>query len=359
MRNIRNILFVASFALVLSAMIMSPAAGQTAYNQRVLADNPAYYWTFDEVGVVNAVEQVNGLAEDEFVPGENSLKAASTTAPDGVSLGQAAQIVETGGYPWNVADLSGGGMAGAYAYEVWANADDVTTYEYMVGSHAGSGFNTATIFKWGPGGEPAGIQLYSGGGVLGTGGGAAAVTPGWHHYVFVSDGVTADYDTYVDGVFAGTATSGVNAVPHPETQLKLGSWTDGESAETFDGLLDELAIYDLDGVANLSAAGQAIARHFDDVAPPEPGDFNDDMMIDSVDAGILRDHLNAHLDGDVGFEDGDMDGNRRVDLVDFALFLKVFPGAADAGTVVPEPSSVALSLFAWAGLVAVARRRGR
>jgi hypothetical protein len=248
---------------------VSFAQGASPYNDAVLADNPAYYWTFDEAGVVNAIEQVNGLAADEFVPGANSAKTTSTTTAGGVSLGQAVQIVGTGGYPWNVADLSGSGMTGAWAYEVWANADDVTTYEYMIGSNEVGGFNNETIFKWGPGSpDPAGIQLYNGGGVIAPPD-TPAMTEGWHHYVFVSDGATATYDTYVDGALWGTVTSGVAHGPHPEVALKLGSWTDGASAETFDGLLDELAIYDLSNAGDLSAAGQALADHYNVV--PEPG----------------------------------------------------------------------------------------
>ena len=115
----------------------SLAQAASPYNDAVMASGPTYYWTFDEPGVVNAIEQVNGLAADEFVPGPNSTKTASATTAGGVSLGQAVQIVGTGGYPWNIADLSGSGMTGAWAYEVWANADDVTTYEYMIGSNAG------------------------------------------------------------------------------------------------------------------------------------------------------------------------------------------------------------------------------
>ena len=54
------------------------------------------------------------------------------------------------------------------------------------------GFNNETIFKWGPGSpDPAGIQLYNGGGVIGPPD-TPAMTDGWHHYVFVSDGATDD-----------------------------------------------------------------------------------------------------------------------------------------------------------------------
>jgi hypothetical protein len=187
------------------------------------------------------------------------LRVPSTTNAGGMSLGKAVKIESSGGYTWNVADLSGSGMTGAWAYEFWATADDITTYEYMIGSGA-RGFNNETILKWGPGGEPAGIQLYNGGGVINT----VPLTVGWHHYVIVSGGTGPDYDLYVDGAFAGTLANAqsTNHGPHPEVALKLGGWTDGPNSEVFDGLLDELAIYDLSDADDLSAAGAEIASHY-------------------------------------------------------------------------------------------------
>ena len=156
-RDFRLFGFATGLAL---AVAISPPAGATPtlYNEAVLADNPAYYWTFDEDGVVNAIEQVQGLPADEFIPGANAAKVDSATTDGGVSLGQAARIFGTGGFTWNVADLSGSGMSGAWAYEFWANADDVSTYEYIIGSNAAGGFNNETILKWGPGG---GLPVFS------------------------------------------------------------------------------------------------------------------------------------------------------------------------------------------------------
>ncbi|MDC0936877.1 PEP-CTERM sorting domain-containing protein [Pirellulales bacterium] len=91
------------------------------------------------------------------------------------------------------------------------------------------------------------------------------------------------------------------------------------------------------------------------------GDFNDDLTVDTLDADILRTHLNAHLDGSVAYEDGDIDFDGDVDLGDFAQLKNILqnPPATAQATGVPEPSSVVLSLSALAGIAALARRRSQ
>ena len=74
--------------------------------------------------------------------------------------------------------------------------------------------------------------------------------------------------------------------------------------------------------------------------------------------GILRDNLNGHLDGPVGFAEGDIDLDADVDLDDFGQFKEIYPAVVAAAMAVPEPSCVALSLCALASLT-MAVRRGR
>jgi hypothetical protein len=88
------------------------------------------------------------------------------------------------------------------------------------------------------------------------------------------------------------------------------------------------------------------------------GDFNYDEVIDSLDFGILRDHLYDHLDGPVTYSDGDIDFDSDIDLYDFRQFKVLFPGLVAAATGVPEPSSLALTLCALAGITALVPRLG-
>ena len=48
----------------------------------------------------------------------------------------------------------------------------------------------------------------------------------------------------------------------PCGELRAGGWSTSGSVENFTGQIDEFAIYDLDGVDDLKAAGQAIADHY-------------------------------------------------------------------------------------------------
>ncbi len=84
-----------------------------------------------------------------------------------------------------------------------------------------------------------------------------------------------------------------------------------------------------------------------------PGDFNGDGSVDVADFEILAG--NFSLQG-VGFEEGDMDFNRRIDLKDFVKFVEVF-NAGNAAAV-PEPSSalLAISVFILLGFTARTRR---
>jgi len=88
------------------------------------------------------------------------------------------------------------------------------------------------------------------------------------------------------------------------------------------------------------------------VLGPMLGDFNIDDDVDLVDFGILSDNLQGHLEGPVGYGEGDIDFDGDVDLDDFQKFKAAFPAvvAAAAALGVPEPSSVSLLACALAGV---------
>ena len=90
--------------------------------------------------------------------------------------------------------------------------------------------------------------------------------------------------------------------------------------------------------------------------PGDLGDFNADDEVDLVDFGILSDNLQGHLEGPVGYGQGDIDFDGDVDLDDFQKFKAAFPAVVAAALGVPEPSSVSLLACALAGVALLVGR---
>jgi len=258
--------------LALGAIVLAQPAvsfgATTAYNSAVLASNPTYYWTFDEAGVTDAQEQLNGNPADVFRPSAASARTVSTTTGGGVSLGQALDLNRTAASVWDTGNLSGPAFAGAFAYEVWINSADPDQYNYILGSNAGNGFNTGSILQYSnfapDPGTPHIFVYPAWPGTTQT----ALQTAGWNHWVFVNEQGGGGSDVYKNGAFLGAFQAGLSIDAFPATELRAGGWSPTPSAENFTGQLDELAIYDLSGVADLGAKGQEIANHF--FVVPEP-----------------------------------------------------------------------------------------
>lgn len=183
----------------------------------------------------------------------------------------------------------------------------------------------------------------------------------WHHVAMVWGNVDADAPTippsrviYVDGVKQD------NVVENTEVFkiVSSGSWLIGEDTccggREFPGLLDDLAMFgealsDADiatlysnGLSGIDAAGNATGVIL-------PGDVNRDSAVTIADFNIIRDNMGLAA---TGRNQGDLNGNKRVDLNDFRAWLDAAPPAAAAEALasfagaVPEPSTVLLVLAA-------------
>ena len=256
-------------ALALAAVVWSgagPVRAATAYNSAVLSSSPTYYWTFDEEGLVPAVEQRTGNAADVFTPSAQSAKVPSTSTSGGVSLGQALALDRTRTSVWNTGNLSGPPFTGAWAYEVWINSANPDQYNYILGSQAGGGFNNGSILQYSnfapDPGTPHIFVYPAWPGTTST----ALHSAGWHHWVFVNKPAGGGSEVYQNGTRLGAFQAGLSINLFPARELRAGGWSPIPSGENFTGQLDELAIYDLSGVANLSAKGQEIAGHYNVIA---------------------------------------------------------------------------------------------
>jgi len=196
---------------------------------------------------------------------------------------------------------------------------------------------------------------------------ANSIVPGqWHHVALVWGNADASFNPpqpahqlYIDGNLVNqNASSGIFEL------ISSGSWALGSdpfsAARTFNGLLDDIAVFDLaltsaqveqkynDGLAGIDAAGNATGRI--DVA-----DVNGDGFVTIDDFNIIRDNLGMSA---TSRSVGDITGNRRVDLDDFQLWLhSAPPELAALALAVPEPSS--LGLIGLAVVLGLSVRRTR
>ncbi|TWT75690.1 hypothetical protein Pla123a_32000 [Posidoniimonas polymericola] len=194
----------------------------------------------------------------------------------------------------------------------------------------------------------------------------------WHHVALVWGNVDAEAPAippasviYVDGV------KQANVVENTEVfnLVTSGAWLIGEDSccggREFPGLLDDLAMFgealsDADiatlysnGLSGIDAAGNATGIIL-------PGDVNQDESVTIADFNIIRDNMGLAA---TARSQGDLNGNKRVDLNDFRVWLDAAPAAAAAEALatfslpIPEPSSLLLVLAT--GPLSASRRRAR
>ena len=244
----------------------------TTYNDAVLADNPVYYWTFDEASG-NAIEQVGGNVVDELKPFGTATRGTSNAG-----LGNAAHVVPgTAFSAFYTADLSlSSRPCNSWITEFWYKADNADGYsgQYLVDGQLSPYTNSpAIIFDFNGGGGDSEVEIYEKINDLGrTSGLYITDSTQWNHVVI---GMTQDSGNhvvaYINGVLDADFNAGSAAVFFDYyEQLAVGGHI-GYSTWAMNGMLDELAIYapgDGLGVGGFEAEVAEIAAHYN--AVPEP-----------------------------------------------------------------------------------------
>ena len=249
------------------AAIVEPAASGTAlsaYTWQVLKDNPRFYWSLDEShGSADAAELVRGQANDKLVPYGHAQRGASA-AP---ILGQAAKLDGSGDF-FRAAGMSDAEMPGAWAVEMWVKADGSlggNRGDYLVNAYGTDSNNPAFIYDFGDDGVANEIELYRG---SRTDGGPTIDDNDWHHLVatFYGNGggfgVAGRVDMAIDGVVTTVARGGFSSGFAVNTDLFIGAAL-SNGANAFEGMIDEVAFYDLSGLteAEVAARTARIAGH--------------------------------------------------------------------------------------------------
>ena len=150
-----------------------------------------------------------------------------------------------------------------------------------------------------------------------------AALPGWHHVlqVYSSDEVDTTISTYIDGVLLDetivTSSAGIF-----DSGLNFGAARNSQTNRGFEGLIDEVAIWDreltsteIDEVYNAGLNGDSLLGGL-------LGDVNCDGAVDLLDVGPFVDLLTA---GDFSAK-ADINGDGAVDLLDVGPFVDLLAG---------------------------------
>jgi hypothetical protein len=159
---------------------------------------------------------------------------------------------------------------------------------------------------------------------------------------------------YIDGVLAGTATTG-NAPNGREAIADILHVFGDEDGETAAGLINSLAFYDEVLTADAIAALGAASAIGIPVAAVSDADFDNNGVVDGAD--FLRWQRGFGINGGGTNAQGDADGNGIINAADLAIWKSSFGGAPTAAAVgaVPEPGS--WMLFAVGAAAASLLRR--
>ena len=167
----------------------------------------------------------------------------------------------------------------------------------------------------------------------------------WVHVAWTVD--SGMWASYLDGEFVANGD-----YPHGDGFANEADLFFGNRGNccAYTGLLDEIALYNNviseEEIMNLAAGIPPL------MLPENPGDFNGDGVVDTVDYNIMVSNFNETFPVLESFEKGDTNLNGRVDLRDFLNFREIFdvPAGAVAASV-PEPMGTTLGM---SGLIATA-----
>lgn len=246
-----------------------PPYEPTFYTGLVLQDNPFLYWNFDE-NAGNALQRAPlgtpppVTTENDLLPVAGAKRVASTG-----KLGSAASL--SGSDFFQAAALRAGkaSLAAPWACEFWLkvegdNSTDRQDYLVNFGNDPGGDNAPAFIYDF----KPNQLEVF---------GGAAGRTENnpllndaaWHHvvWVFYGDGtvgVADRLDAYLDGVLVPNVRGSFSRSFKLNEGLLVGAATVA-GVNGFEGSLDELAVYDLGGLADeaaVTAKAQSLASHY-------------------------------------------------------------------------------------------------
>jgi hypothetical protein len=315
-----------------------------------------------------AYYNLNNLTNDAALPGPDATATGgATTGQAGGKVGSAAVLDPTSALQFINVPISfgaSGAIGQEFTISAWYNLDSPpatgtnTTGRYFV-------FESQTGFDISYGTRDDATQgtpgVFDGQFFTENPSGnffvADAAAPGWHHvaltYVPTGTGTTT-ITGYVDGMARGTLSATTASVS--DMGINFGSARSAVINRGFDGLLDEIAVWNHAltpaGIASVYQTG----LNGQGIPAPRGGDANGDGVVNAADFFLISDNLSDAVTlGTMG--DVDIDG--EVTFRDFRIWRNAAPAAvlAELGFAVPEPGTCVQLLVAM--MTAVSSRRSR
>ncbi len=247
----------AAIAAGIVCLSMNPAsAATTAYRNLVLGDNPIVYYEFDETsGTTAANSATTGATYD----GTFNTAGGTVTVGQTSFVGGGTAYDFGGGFVGSASALTG--SLTEWTVEAWVNYDSAKTSAANILSNDQGGWNNDVLFgigaEAGTQGVPAGsvglIHQGNPGSVRDAVGSALAANE-WHHVVVTGSTTAGTLSLYIDGALADSNSSLTNGITFNGSggfgaapNLTVGAARPNSSDagyRPYDGLLDEVAIYD-------------------------------------------------------------------------------------------------------------------
>lgn len=255
----------------------APLPAATRYSDLIKQDQPFLYWNFDEATNTPALQQIDTAPPTVFTSNDllpfGAERVSHEALGSGLKLGNAAGL--NGSAYFMASSLKTGTnlLAGPYIIEFWVQvlgANEGRRNDYLLNFGGGSGNQPAVLYDYVGSATPDnGLELFAG---PRTDVGPELADELWHHVVIVyyGDGITgvADRaDIYVDGsLAAGGIRGGFSAPLTVDSRFVVGSSAPQFAAgDSFEGRIDELAIYHLESLTDesgVTSKAEQIASHF-------------------------------------------------------------------------------------------------
>jgi hypothetical protein len=238
---------------------LAAAAAEATYVEAVMGDNPLGYWRLDEASGAAVANQVSGGVAGTYV----NFETADYGKPGALGgFGDSNAAAGFDAYDNHVAipeSVVGAIGTGAYSIEMWMKTPDVATrgdlFDYKSSTTNGDIGLICSAFN----GKNS-LHMLSMSAVAWAHGSHTLANNTWYHVALTRSGTTMS--AYVNGELDMTLAGAADSLGAYGNPLWIGANTSSPTEVSFDGTLDEVAIY------GYALSADQVAAHFHGV--PEP-----------------------------------------------------------------------------------------